>query len=322
MCVIKKDLRELPKIRDSLSYLYIEHSKIEQDKFAIAIYNKKGKIPIPCASLSLLMLGPGTSITHAAIKVLSENGCLVSWCGENSIRFYAQGLGETRNSRYLIRQAYLVSHPKLRLKVVRKLYQKRFKEVLGKNLSIRQIRGKEGARVKNAYKELSEETGVTWNGRNYNLNEWNSSDTINKAISAANACLYGICHAAINSIGCTPGLGFIHIGKQLSFVYDIADLYKFETSMPIAFQETAKGSENIARRVRIGCRDAFFKIKLLKKVIPDIQDVLSIKDDYLTELNKYQISELNVDELKGIPGGLWDPENGAIKGGKNFEEDY
>lgn len=319
---MKKDLRELPKIRDSLSYLYVEHAKIEQDNFSIAIFNKRGKTPVPCASLSLLMLGPGTSITHAAIRALADNGCLVSWNGEEGVRFYSQGLGETRSSRHLIHQAYLVSHPELRKQVVINMYEKRFGEEIDPDLTIQQIRGKEGARVRNAYKDLSESTGVPWDGRKYNVKNWKDSDPINRAISAANACLYGLCHTAIVSIGYSPGLGFIHTGKQLSFVYDIADIYKVKTILPLAFSIVKESHRNIGRRIRAACRDYFYEKKLLKHIIPDIQEMLNIKyGPHPVELTQYEVIPYDLDSVKGIPGGLWDPKTGNVKGGQNYSED-
>jgi len=270
--------------------------------------------------LSLLMLGPGTSITHAAINVLAENGCLVIWAGEHGIRFYAMGLGKTRSSAHLLHQAFLVSHPELRIKVIRKMYQKRFEEKLDKDLTLQQIRGKEGARVRKKYEEFSEKTNVEWNGRNYNVDNWNKADTINRAISAGNACLYGICHAAIVSIGFSTGLGFIHTGKLLSFVYDIADLYKFETTIPLAFKLTSEGNFKIAKRVRIACRDQFFEKKILKRIVPDIQNLLSVEESPFNNLPFHQINEIEINSKKGIPGGLWDPEEGSLRGGKNFDD--
>lgn len=102
-----QDLHLLPKVRDSLSFLYIEHARIEQEAKAIAIHDARGRVPVPCASLSMLLLGPGTTITHAAIRALAENGCLVSWTGQEGVRFYAQGMGETRSARNLLRQTRL-----------------------------------------------------------------------------------------------------------------------------------------------------------------------------------------------------------------------
>jgi len=243
--VVLRDLHLLPKFRDGWSYLYVEHCKVDQENKAIAIHDARGRVPVPCAALSLLMLGPGTSITHAAIRTLAQNGCLVMWCGEEGVRFYAQGMGETRKAYRLLHQARLAASPSLRLTVVRRLYQMRFEEPLDPSLTLREIRGKEGIRVRQAYAAASRETGVPWKGRSYKRDNWHSADPVNRALSAANSCLYGICQAAILSTGYSPALGFIHTGRMLSFVYDIADLYKTEISIPVAFTVTAESESKL-----------------------------------------------------------------------------
>jgi len=219
-----KNLHILPRVRDSWTYLYAEHCVVEQDDKAIALFDDKGKTPVPCASLSLLMLGPGTKITHAAIRTLAESGCLVAWTGEQAVRFYAQGIGETRSSANLLRQALLHADPVQRLKVVRRMYELRFPDSLDSALTLQQIRGKEGIRVRETYARWSRETGVKWDGRAYKQSDWKRATPINRALSAANSCLYGVVHAAIVAAGYSTALGFIHTGKTLSFVYDVADL--------------------------------------------------------------------------------------------------
>lgn len=308
------DLHLLPKLRDSWSYLYLEHGTIDQDAKSIAFHDENGKVPIPCATLTLLMVGPGTKITHAAIKVLSDTGCLIVWCGEQGVRFYACGTGDSRDASRLLHQAKLVSDSQLRLKVVIKMYQLRFKEKIANGLTLQQIRGKEGVRVREAYQKASRETGVEWAGRTYKTQEWNASDPVNKALSAANACLYGLCHAAIVSLGYSPGLGFVHTGKLLSFIYDVADMYKTETSIPIAFQAASESTTNLERSIRQKMRDAFKDTKILNRIADDIELMLNIEDiDYIP-------SEIDFDECGSIPGGLWDV-SGSLQGGKNYGDD-
>jgi CRISPR-associated protein Cas1 len=159
-----KDLHFLPRVRDSLTYLYCEHSRVDQEDKAIALHDAQGKTPVPCASLSALILGPGTTITHAAIRTLADSGCLVLWAGENGVRFYAQGMGETRSARNLLHQASLWANPTTRLEVVIRMYRIRFKDPLPDGLTLRQIRGKEGIRVREAYACASRRTGVPWAG--------------------------------------------------------------------------------------------------------------------------------------------------------------
>ena len=136
-----RDLHELPKLRDSLSYLYLEQVRVQQKHKAVECIDKEGRTMIPAAALSVLMLGPGTAITHAAIKALADNGCLLVWCGEDGMRCYAQGGGETRKAYHLLRQAELVSDPQKRLTVVRRMYRRRFGGGLDPDMNLFQIRG-------------------------------------------------------------------------------------------------------------------------------------------------------------------------------------
>jgi CRISP-associated protein Cas1 len=307
-----KDLYLLPKVRDSFSYLYVEHCKIDQDAKAIALHDVNGKTAVPCANLTLLLVGPGTTITHAAVKTLSDSGCLVMWTGEMGVRFYASGMGETRAARNLLLQSYLCSIPKFRVRVVRRMYEMRFGEELAPDLTIQQIRGKEGVRVRTAYGRASTESGVEWSGRSYKRDSWKDADPVNRALSAANSCLYGICQAAIVSAGFSPALGFVHTGKMLSFVYDIADLYKADITIPMAFQAVAEGKDNLESRVRHACRDKFHQDKLLARIIPDIQETLNIQVDENDELFDFD---------EAAPGDLWDPETGTAEGGKNWSDE-
>lgn len=305
------DLHLLPKFRDSLSYLYVEHGRVEQDDRSVALWTAAGKVQIPCASLAVLMLGPGTSISHAAVATLAEHGCLVIWCGEEGIRFYAQGLGLTRSAAALLHQVTLWANPQTRLQVVRRLYQARFPEPLDDSLTLQQIRGKEGIRVREAYARASRETGVPWQGRAYQRRVWQAADPVNRALSTANSCLYGICHAGILALGLSPALGFIHTGKQLSFVFDVADIYKTRLSIPLAFREAARGLDQLERRVRHACRDAFREMGLLKTIITDLQTILDLQEPGpLTTLEQYHRDAAR-------PGDLWDPDTGTVPGGRN-----
>lgn len=247
---------------------------------------------MPAAWLSLIILGPGTSITHAAIKVLMENGCSILWTGEEGMRCYAQGIGETHKAYHLIRQAELVCDPFKREKVVRKMYAMRFEELLSPGMSLAQIRGKEGGRVREAYAKASQRYGVPWHGRKYERNDWLNADKINRTLSAANALLNGICHCAILAGGYSPALGFIHTGRTLSFVYDIADLYKSEITIPAAFETVAESEVNTESRVREKCRQYFMQKRLLEQILLDIDTLLDIPKDIQREYQLDPPSEL------------------------------
>jgi CRISPR-associated protein Cas1 len=294
-----QDLHDLPKLRDSLSYLYVEHAILNQKDHAIEyIREDEGRVMIPVAALSVLLLGPGTKITHAAIRTLSDNGCAVVWVGEEGTKFYAQGTGETRRSFHVLRQAEFSCAPAKRLHVVRQMYQKRFPETLSEDLTLEQIRGMEGARVRSVYYQASHQYGIEWHGRSYDRGNWGNSDPINRALSAANALLNSLCHTAIVSGGYSPALGFIHTGKQLSFVYDIADLYKAEITIPLAFQIVAEATERVEARIRTACREKFRSTKLLERILPDIDSLLDVNPESIAEDGDY-------DNDPALPAPLW-----------------
>jgi CRISPR-associated protein Cas1 len=281
-----RDLQEIPKFEDTWSYLYFERGTIDQYQKSIGFHYLDKVIPIPVETLCLLMLGPGSSITHEAIKRISDSRCLIAWTGEMGVRFYSAGYTGTYSSRNLLKQVEVYSDPVQRDKIVRLMYQKCFEETIRPDCSIEQIRGMEGARVRKAYKELSEKHGIEWFGRNYNQLNWNYGDPVNRALSAANACLYGVVHAAILACGFSPAIGFVHTGKQLSFVYDIADLYKTEIAIPLAFNVVKESEQDIERRVRYELRDIFRQMKIMKRIIPDLKDLI-YGSDYAGEIDPF-----------------------------------
>jgi CRISPR-associated protein Cas1 len=283
-----------------LSFLYVEHARIDRHENAIAIHDAEGMTPVPAAALAVLMLGPGTNITHAAVAVLAENNCLVIWCGEENVRFYAMGVGGTRSASRLLRQASLASNEETRLQVVKRMYRMRFEEDLPEDITVEQLRGMEGSRVRTAYARMSQETGIDWSGRSYDRGDWRAADPVNRALSAANSCLYGLSHAAILSAGYSPAIGFIHTGKQLSFVYDMADLYKLSLTIPIAFRAAAGSHVGLERTVRLACRDLFRETRLVERIIPDIRLALGETGGD---------GESVFDEDEALPADLWTPSS-------------
>ena len=302
-----KDLHELPKLRDSISYLYFEHAVIEQENSSIVVIQESGRIPVPISAVTCILLGPGTKVTHAAIKAMAENGCMMVWCGENAGRFYASGMGETRSAANLLLQARLCMDEAAHMTVVRRMYEIRFPKVPTKGLTLQQIRGMEGVRVRQTYQVEAKRCGIKWSARKYKQTSWDDSDEINRALSTANAILYSVCQAAIISLGFSTGLGFVHTGKLLSFVYDIADLYKTETSIPAAFEAVKEKPEDLERRVRILIRKKIVQANLMKRIADDITWIFDIP------LHEEQDNQMNV-------GNLWD-DTGEITGGKNHAGD-
>ncbi len=295
-------LRTLPKTRDSISFLYFDRCKIEQEAKAIAVFREKYKYLVPCASLSTLLLGPGTNITHAAIKALADNGCDVQWVGEDCFRFYSAGRQNSISVQRLYHQAEVWADAQKHLAVVRNMYQFRFPDPLCSDLTLEQIRGLEGVRVRTIYKRLSKEMGVEWKGRNYKTDSWYDSDPVNRAMSTANSYLYAVCQAALLSVGYSPALGFVHTGKPLSFVYDIADLYKMETTVPAAF-EAIRDADLDGVSIRAKCRQKFTDFKLMKRIVKDVDQLLG-----------YRGGDLEVPTV----GYLWDDKVAWVEGGKDY----
>ncbi|MBB5874342.1 CRISPR-associated protein Cas1 [Allocatelliglobosispora scoriae] len=268
------EIPDLVRAEDRISFLYLERSVIHRDSNAITAADDRGVMHIPAASIGVLMLGPGTSITHQAIALLADHGATAIWVGERGVRYYAHGRSLASSTRLLIAQAAAVSHRDRRLSVARAMYGMRFPGESTADLTMQQLRGKEGARVRRSYREHAERTGVTWRSRDYNPEQFEDGDAINQALSAAHACLYGIVHAVIVAVGASPGLGFVHTGHERAFVYDIADLYKAEVTIPVAFDIVASGEADIGSRARRAVRDRVHDGSILTRCVRDIRALL------------------------------------------------
>ncbi|MES9861953.1 MAG: type I-E CRISPR-associated endonuclease Cas1e [Candidatus Thiodiazotropha sp. LLP2] len=268
-------LKPIP-MKERVSMVFVEYGQIDVKDGAFVVIDKNGvRIHIPVGSVACIMLEPGTRVSHAATKLAAQVGTLLVWVGEAGVRLYASGQPGGARADRLLYQAKLALDDELRLKVVRKMYEVRFGEEPPQRRSVEQLRGIEGARVKKMYQLLAKQYGVQWRGRSYDPKDWKKGDVVNQCISAATSCLYGITEAAVLAAGYAPAVGFIHTGKPLSFVYDIADLFKFDTVVPVAFKIAARSPTNPDKMVRHACRDIFRETRLLKKLIPLIEEVLS-----------------------------------------------
>ncbi len=245
-------------LKERISMIFLQYGELDVVDGALVLTDKDGiRTHIPVGSVACMMLETGTKVTHAAIKLAAYVGCLLIWIGEGGVRVYSSGQPGGARSDRLLYQAKLALDDKSRLKVVRKMYEIRFGDIPPERRSIEQLRGIEGARVKNLYKILASKYGIDWNNRKYDIDCWESGDLVNRCLSSATSCLYGVCEAAVLAAGYAPAIGFIHTGKPLSFVYDIADLLKFETVVPIAFKIASETTRNDAERlVRLACRES------------------------------------------------------------------
>lgn len=303
----KSNLAELPRMEDRATFLYIEHAKVHRVDSAVTIADAKGVVRIPAAIVGVLLLGPGTDISHRAVELLGDTGTALLWVGERGVRYYANGRALARSTRFLMRQAELVTNERSRLRVARAMYQMRFPGEDVSKLTMQQLRSHEGARVRRRYRELSKKYNVPWNKRVYNPDDFAGGDAINQALSAAHVALYGLVHSVIAALGLSPGLGFVHTGHDRSFVYDIADLYKADITVPIAFSVVAEREEgqDIGKITRLRTRDAFVDGKLLKRMVKDLQTLLEFSSE----------EEIEVEQLS-----LWDDKDKLVPYGVNYSE--
>ncbi|MCR4758856.1 MAG: type I-E CRISPR-associated endonuclease Cas1e [Oscillospiraceae bacterium] len=300
----KPEIQALPQIADRMTFIYLEHCKLNRQDGAITVADDKGVTNIPSGMISVLLLGPGTDISHRAMELIGDAGISICWVGEKGVRYYAGGRPLTHSSRLLLRQAELVVNQRKHLDVVRKMYMMRFPDEDVSKLTLQQLRGREGSRIRRVYRNASKEWGVPWNGREYDPDDFTASDRVNQALSAAHSCLYGLAHAVICTMGCSPALGFVHVGHECSFVYDIADLYKADITIPIAFEIAARDTEDLPRAVRHRVRDEMTAQHLLEKMVRDIKALLAPDEPAGEEKIMY----------------LWDNKQNTVDFGKQYRQ--
>ncbi|MFE5940149.1 type I-E CRISPR-associated endonuclease Cas1e [Streptomyces sp. NPDC056470] len=252
----------------------LERCTVHRDANALTATDADGITHIPSATIGTLLLGPGTRITHQAMSVLGETGATVAWVGEQGVRYYASGRALSRSSALAEAQAVQWANPRSRLAVARAMYRIRFPNEDPAGLTRRELLGREGSRVKDCYQAQAARTGVPWRGRKYIPGDFSSGDPVNQAITAAAQCMYGIAHAVVSSLGCSPALGFVHSGHELSFVLDIADLYKTEIGIPLAFDIAAQCEDDVASHTRRALRDRIHTTSLLDRCVDDVKRLL------------------------------------------------
>lgn len=304
----------LPRIGDSLSFLYLDIARVVQDDTGVdaVIETTHGeqRIPLPTAALSCLLLGPGASITTRALTTFARHRTTVICTGAAGVRCYSATVADSLPTRWLEVQARVWADPEQRTEVARRMYRTRFGDTAPPDATIAQLRGLEGQRMKALYRMLATQHGVRPFKRSYDPDDWDTQDPVNQALSAANTCLYGIVHAAVNALGCTPGLGFVHTGTSHSFVYDVADLYKTRLTLPLAFSLHSSGDpESDARR---SFREELRLFRLLPRVVADIQNLLEPGSG---------ASDEDVEEATEELVDLWDPDTGTVSGGVNYSPD-
>ena len=301
--MLRPELQVLPQIKERMTFIYLEHCKLNREDSAITATDERGTVLIPAASISVLLLGPGTNVTHRAMELIGDVGATVVWTGEHGVRYYAGGRPMTHSSRLLIRQAELCSNQRKHLEVARKMYEMRFPEEDVSGLTMQQLRGREGSRIRKLYRICSEQYHVPWTGREFDPVAFADGSDINQALSAAHACLYGLAFSVIYALGCSPGLGFVHVGHERSFVYDVADLYKAEVTIPVAFQTVAAQPGDIGAATRRNVRDAFSRTRILERMVRDV---------------RYLLNEAEPEEEIFDVVYLWDDQTGMLPAGVSY----
>jgi CRISPR-associated protein Cas1 len=265
-------LETLAMARDRWTPVYLEHGRLEVDDSSVKWIGADGLLcRLPVATISAVLLGPGTTVTHAAMKACADSNTLVCWIGEEAMRFYAFGLAPNHDNDMPRFHAAAWADKKRRADIARRMFKMRFPDVDVESKSIKELRGMEGLRVRALYAEMGLKYGVTWKGRSYNPSNWDMADGINKALSAANASLYALCAAVCCSLGYLPSLGFIHDAGTLPFIYDVADLYKHLSSIPAAFMAVRQNPKDEGEVVRKLLKQRVEEEKLLQRMPKDLE---------------------------------------------------
>ncbi len=307
-------INHLTRAQDRMSFLYVEHSVIHRDANAITAHDARGTVHVPAATIGALLLGPGTTVSQQAMVLLAESGATAVWVGEHGVRYYAHGRSLARSSRLLEAQATLVSQRQSRLRVARQMYAMRFPEEDTAKLTMQQLRGREGARVRRLYREHAKRVGIPWDRRQYDPGDFDNANPVNQALSAANTSLYGVVHAVVVALGCAPGLGFIHTGHVRSFVFDVADLYKADVTIPIAFDIAAANVADIGAETRRAVRDHMKDGHFLDECVRDIKSLLADEEDDVVEYGPEAFDDPDVVML-------WDYDGREVAGGVSYGSD-
>lgn len=274
--MVKVTRDNLPQVKDKYPFIYLERGCLEIDDSSVKwIDCEANVIRLPIATINCLLLGPGTSVTHEAVKVLAASNCNVCWVGEDSLIFYACGYSPTADSRNFYKQMLLSANPESSLEIARRLFAYRFPEEELRGKSLKAMMGLEGARVRELYKQKAAQYQVGWKGRSFVPGKFELGTITNQILTSANAALYGILCSAVHSLGYSPHMGFIHSGSPLPFIYDLADLYKEHLCIDLAFSLTLELAGNYNRhKVAEAFRKRIIEMDLLANIAPTIQQIL------------------------------------------------
>lgn len=270
----------LPQVKDKYPFIYLERGRLEIDDASLKWLDAAGNVVrLPVATLNTILLGPGTSLTHEAVKTAIAANCAICWVGEDSLLFYAAGFVPTATTRNLKRQIQLSSRRKSALNIARQMFQKRFPEAELTGKTLKQMMSMEGQRIRQLYEQKALEYGVGWQGRKFTPGKFHMGDTTNQVLTSTNAALYGILCAAIHAMGYSPHIGFVHSGSPMPFIYDMADLYKSELTIDLAFRLTRKMAGQYDKYVVADAfRERVIEMDILSQVVKDIFELFGRRE--------------------------------------------
>lgn len=266
------------QIKNRLSFFYVERGSLAVVDGCLVLTDNEDRTQyeVPARAMVSILVGPGTTVSSDAMRLAGRYGVGIVWVGEHGVRCYSAGRSWTHNVQWLEKQVTAYADADKALKVAYELYFLRFGKRMS-NKTLDELRGMEGARVREFYKLKAQAYGIQWKGRRYVPgNPEGATDAPNLALNVANVCLYGLVETACHATGFSPALGFIHRGGSQSFVLDIADLYKFDVTIPLAFETVAKNDATseawpcLESDVRRAARDKFRSSKLLDRVVADM----------------------------------------------------
>lgn len=273
---VKVTRESLPQVKDKYPFLYLEHGRLEIDDRSIKwIDATNNVVPLPVATLNALLLGPGTTVTHDAVRTAAAANCAICWVGADSLLFYSAGFLPTADTRNLKKQIELSADPKKSIEVARRMFARRFPDADLTGKTLQELMGMEGHRVRALYQAKAEQYQVGWKGRSFTPGKFEVSDLTNQILTSANAALYGVLCSATHSLGYSPHVGFIHSGSPLPFIYDMADLYKAELCIDLAFHLTRELAGRYDKhKVAAAFRKRVIEMDLLAKYGEDIAAML------------------------------------------------
>lgn len=325
--IVKPKLHELPRSIDRVSFVYLDQTAINVEGGSIVAWREDVRLTIPASSIVCLVLGPGSKITHDAVKLLGGAGTTIVWMGADQTRFYAAGRPLSSSSKMIEAQAKVVSDKRKRLACAKKMYGLRFPGIdASSKTSMDSLRGMEGARMREIYRDEATRVGIKWKGRIPTFDsieimaDDDNSNIVNRSMTIGNQVLYAVLLGVLNAVGMSPGLGIIHCGCTESFIYDLSDLYKSELTIPVAFDVAVSGVgvnefSKIDRLTRTQVRQKIKECSLLKRSIADLKFLFLDKGEVLEGLPAEEL--IWIDEA----GGLWDA-NGVLPAHTNYDSSY